>query len=78
MFTLAALEGWHISGLNVQSVYLYRKLDEELYMEFPEGFLPPSMKGNILRLLHAMYGLKHAELVWWCMLDKSMQELCRI
>ena len=75
MFTLTTLEGWHISGLNVQSTYLYGKLDEELYMEFPEGFLPPNMKGKVLRLLHAIYGLKQAGLAWWHVLDKSMQEL---
>ena len=75
MFALTALEGWHISGLNVQSAYLYGKLDEELYMEFPEGFLPPNMKGKVLRLLHAIYSLKQAGLAWWRALDKSMQEL---
>jgi len=42
MLTLAALENWHISGLDVQSAYLYGKLDEEIYMEFPEGFVPLS------------------------------------
>ena len=75
MFALTTLEGWHISGLNVWSTYLYGKLDEELYMKFPEGFLPPNMKGKVLRLLHAIYGLKQAGLAWWHVLDKSMQEL---
>ena len=75
MFALVTLQGWHISGLDAQSAYLYGKLDEELYMEFPEGFLPPNMKGKVLRLLHAIYGLKQAGLAWWHALDKSMQEL---
>ena len=75
MFTLATLEGWHILGLNVRSAYLYGKLDEELYMEFPEGFLPSNMKGKVLRLLHTIYGLKQAGLAWWHVLDKSMEEL---
>jgi hypothetical protein len=75
MFILTALQGWHISGLDVQSTYLYGKLDEELYMEFPEGFMPTHMKGKVLRLLYAIYGLKQAGLAWWRTLDKSMQEL---
>ena len=54
---------------------IYGKLDEELYMEFPEGFLPPNMKGKVLRLLCAIYSLKQAGLAWWCALDKSMQEV---
>jgi hypothetical protein len=75
MFALAALQGWHISGLDVRSAYLYGKLDEELYMEFPEGFMPTHMKGKVLRLLRAIYSLKQAGLAWWRTLDKSMQEL---
>jgi hypothetical protein len=75
MFTLAALQGWHISGLDIQFAYLYGKLDEELYMEFPEGFMPTHMKGKVLRLLCAIYGFKQAGLAWWRALDKSMQEL---
>jgi hypothetical protein len=75
MFALTALQGWHISGLDVRSTYLYGKLDEELYMEFPEGFMPTHMKGKVLRLLCAIYGLKQAGLAWWRALDKSMQEL---
>ena len=44
-------------------------------MKFPEGFLLPNMKGKVLRLLHAIYGLKQAGLAWWHVPDKSMQEL---
>jgi hypothetical protein len=75
MFALAALQEWHISGLNVRSTYLYSKLDEELYMEFPEGFMPTHMKGEVLRLLRVIYGLQQAGLAWWCALDKSMQDV---
>ena len=74
MLTLSAIENWYISGLDVRSAYLYGKLEEELYMEFPEGFMPPKMKGKVLRLLYTIYGLKQAGLAWWCTLDKSMQE----
>ena len=63
----------HISSLNVQSAYLYGKLDEEIYMEFPEGFVPPHLK--VLRLLHALYGLKQAGLTLWNELNESMKEL---
>ena len=71
----ATLENWHISGLNVQFTYLYGKLDEEIYMEFPEGFAPPHLKNKVLRLLHALYGLKQAGLAWWNELNESMKEL---
>jgi hypothetical protein len=37
MLALAALEHWHITGVE-KTAFLYRELDEELYMEQPEGF----------------------------------------
>ena len=41
MLALAALEDWYITGLDVRSAYLYGKLDEDIYMEQPEGFAAP-------------------------------------
>ena len=75
MFALTALHNWYISGLDVQSAYLYSVLEEELYMEFPEGYMPPNQKSKVLRLLRAIYGLKQAGLTWWRTLDKSMKNL---
>jgi len=75
MLALTTLENWHISGLNVRSAYLYGKLDEEIYMEFPEGFVPPHLKNKVLRLLRAPYGLKQAGPTWWNELNESMKEL---
>ena len=44
MLGLAAFEDWYISGLDVKSIYLYGKLNEEIYMEQPEGFKFPDKK----------------------------------
>jgi hypothetical protein len=44
MIALPALKDWHISGLDVKTAFLYGDLDEELYMEQPEGFKVPGHK----------------------------------
>jgi hypothetical protein len=75
MLALAALKNWHISALDVKTAFLYGELDEELYMEQPEGFKVKGQEGKVLCLLHAIYGLKQAALAWWKALDKSMGEL---
>ena len=38
MLALSALEDWHIEALDVKTAFLYGKLDEEIYMEQPQGF----------------------------------------
>ena len=72
MLALAALREWHISGLDIKTAFLYSELDEELYMEQPEGFKIPGQKDKVMLLKHAIYGLKQAALTWWRALDKSM------
>ena len=62
MIALAALKDWHISGLDVKTAFLYGELDEELYMEQPEGFKDPKNNNKVMRLKKAMYGLKQAAL----------------
>ena len=75
ILALAALEGWYTSGLDVRNTYLYGELEEEIYMEQPEGFHARGMGNHVLRLCRALYSLKQAGLAWWRVLKKSMEEL---
>ena len=75
IISMAALEHWHMHGLDVRNAYLYGELDEEIYMEQPEGFSVPGKTNHVLRLQRALYGLKQAGLAWWRALKQSMEEL---
>jgi len=75
ILALAALEGWFLSGLDIQNAYLYGELEEEIYMEQPEGFHARGKERHVLRLRRALYGLKQVGLAWWRALKKSMEEL---
>jgi len=72
---LAALEKWKIEGLDVKSAFLYGTLDEELYMEQPQGFKVPGNEHKVLRLKKAIYGLKQATCAWWHELNRSLKTL---
>jgi Reverse transcriptase (RNA-dependent DNA polymerase) len=75
MLALSSLEDWHVQGLDVRNAFLYGKLDEEMYMEQPEGFKVKGQENKVLHLRHALYSLKQAALAWWKELVKSMKEL---
>ena len=75
MLALAALQDWYLTGLDVRNAYLYGELEEELYMEQPEGFKINGQEHKVLHLNRALYGLKQAGLAWWQMLSKSIKQL---
>ena len=39
LLSLAALHDWEIEALDVKTAYLFGELDEEIYMDQPEGFI---------------------------------------
>jgi hypothetical protein len=64
LLALAALEDWHIHQMDVKSAFLNSKLDEEIYMEQPQGFITSGKETKVCRLKKAIYGLKQASRAW--------------
>lgn len=50
---------WEFRQIDVKTAYLYGDLEEEVYMEPPEG-LDGIPKDHVLLLVKALYGLKQA------------------
>ena len=48
LLVLAALEDWEIHQMDVKSAFLNSLLDEEIYMEQPEGFVVPGQEGKVV------------------------------
>ena len=42
----------------------FRVLEEEIYMEQPEGFIAKGEEDKVCRLMHSLYRLKQAGQVW--------------
>lgn len=64
LLAIAANEKLKIFQMDVDSAYLYGKLDEEIYMSQPEGFVDPKHPNYVCKLLRSLYGLKQAAKVW--------------
>ena len=56
----AALLDWQIGAMDVKLAYLHGVLDEEIYMEQPEGFTAKGEENKVCRLIRSLYGLKQA------------------
>ena len=46
--------------MDVKLAYLNGVLEEEIYMEQPEGFVAQGDEDKVCKLVHSLYGLKQA------------------
>ena len=60
LLTHAVLQDWEIEAMNVKLAYLHGVLEEEIYMEQPEGFVAKGDEDKVCKLIHSLYGLKQA------------------
>jgi len=73
LFGLAVEKDWEIRQIDVKTAYLNGDLDEEIYMEPPDGLEIPD--GMVLRLRKAIYGLKQAGRQWYLKLKSVLVKL---
>ena len=61
---IAAQKCWKVFHLDVKSAFLNGFLNEEIYVEQPEGFLVQGQEKKVYRLYKALYGPKQAPRAW--------------
>jgi hypothetical protein len=60
IITLVASMGWKPHQMDVKTSFLNGEIEEEVYIERPEGFVIHDNKYHVCRLKKALYGLKKA------------------
>ncbi|KAI5314509.1 hypothetical protein L3X38_043685 [Prunus dulcis] len=58
LIALVALKGWKPWQLDVKSAFLNGVLEEEVYVDQPDGFVVKGDEDKVYRLRKALYGLK--------------------
>ena len=64
LFAIASIYNLHVHQMDVKTAFLNGDLDEEIYMEQPEGFVLLGNEKKVCKLVKSLYGLKQAPKQW--------------
>ncbi|KAK8625704.1 hypothetical protein V6N13_056865 [Hibiscus sabdariffa] len=74
LLTIAAFHDYEIWQMDVKTAFLIGKLEEDVYMTQPEGFLTPENAGKVCKLQRSIYGLKQASRSWNLRFNDAIKE----
>ncbi|GJU00778.1 putative ribonuclease H-like domain-containing protein [Tanacetum coccineum] len=61
----ASYMGLSSISMDVKSAFLYKEIEEEVYVTQPKGFEDPYFPKHVYRVVKALYGLHQAPRAWW-------------
>ena len=73
IISIAAEMGWKIHQMDVKTTFLNGFIQEEVYIEQPQGFEVHVKESHVCRLKKALYGLKQAPRAWYSRIDTYLQ-----
>ncbi|GKC42974.1 putative ribonuclease H-like domain-containing protein, partial [Tanacetum coccineum] len=65
----ASYMGFIVYQMDVKSAFLYGKIDEEVYVSQPLGFIDPKYPKKVYKVVKALYGLHQAPRAWYATLS---------
>ncbi|KAL0418922.1 UNVERIFIED_CONTAM: Retrovirus-related Pol polyprotein from transposon TNT 1-94 [Sesamum radiatum] len=71
LIALALVYNLPIHQIDVKTAFLYGELEEEIYMDQPEGFVANGNEHKVCKLVKSLYGLKQAPKQWHEKFDKT-------
>jgi hypothetical protein len=74
ILAIAVRYDWELFQLDIKTAFLYGKLDEEIFMNQPPGFVDKEKPMEVCRLKRSLYGLKQAPRCWNAVLDEYLTQ----
>ena len=75
IISIATEMGWQIHQMDVKTAFLNGIIQEEVYIEQPQGFEVHGKESYVWRLKKALYGLKQGPRAWYSRIDTYLQQL---
>nr|GEX70023.1 retrovirus-related Pol polyprotein from transposon TNT 1-94 [Tanacetum cinerariifolium] len=72
LLSIVALQDLELEQLDVKTAFLHGHLEEEIYVEQPEGFKVPGKEDHVCILKKLLYDLKQSHRQWYKMFDSFM------
>jgi hypothetical protein len=69
IMSLVTSMGWSLHQMDVKTTFLNGAIEEEVYIEQPQGFEVHSRDTHVCRLKKVLYGLKQAPRAWYARID---------
>jgi hypothetical protein len=75
IIALAAKMKWKLHQMDVKTTFLNGVIEEEVYIEQPQGFEVEYRKTHVCKLKKTLYGLKQAPRTWYGRIDDFLTSL---
>ena len=72
LFVIASIYKRVVHQIDVKTAFLNGDLEEEIYMEQPEGYIVLGLQHRVCKLVKSLYGLKQAPKQWHGKFDHVM------
>jgi hypothetical protein len=74
VISLALVMGWRIHQTDVKKTFLNGVIEEEVYINQPQGFEVHAKKSHVCRLKKALYRLKKAPRAWYSRIEHGLHQ----